>query len=285
MRKKTWLLVSVIIAALLLFLLQGLVSPETENLNDLMRQTFLNVTRASSDLHINDLMKIFYTRFKDSVEIDSNGNWTFKRNVDMDSNSISNVNTITTETVATGSGNLTLSPAGGEVVWVPVWEEKRAHITQFYKPGVNYPSESEIGVTPVLLFSASVEEWIYYEWTVPDNYDSGSDIKLRLAWAPTDATTGDVVWAAEYTIVTPNNNETLTATTATQTVTDSAEGLADELLLTDFITISGTGVQTGDVLSMRIYRDADADDYDADAALIHLGLFFQIDRNGVATPS
>ena len=95
MRKKTWLLVSVIIAALLLFLLQGLVSPETENLNDLMRQTFLNVTRASSDLHINDLMKIFYTRFKDSVEIDSNGNWTFKRNVDMDSNSISNVNTIT----------------------------------------------------------------------------------------------------------------------------------------------------------------------------------------------
>jgi len=38
---------------------------------------------------------------------------------------------------------------------------------------------------------------------------------------------------------------------------------------------------------MRVYRDADnttADDYGSDAALVHLGLYFQIDRNGVASP-
>jgi len=176
--------------------------------------------------------------------------------------------------------------ASGELQWTPVYQEQRAHIAQFYKPGTNYPAESEIGVTPVLLFDATVDEEIYYEWAVPDNYDPGSDIKLRFAWAPTDASTGDVVWATEYTIVTPDNDEVLTAATTTATVTDSAEGLANELLLTDFITISGTGIQAKDTISMRIYRDADngADDYGSDAALVHLGLYFQVDRNGVASP-
>jgi len=171
----------------------------------------------------------------------------------------------------------------GELQWTPVYQEQRAHITQFYAPASNNPDQGEIGVTPVLLFNASSDEWVYYEWEVPENYYSGSDIKLRFAWAPTDGGTGDVVWATEYTIITPNNNEVLTATTTTQTVTDSAEGLANELLLTDFITISGTGIQPGDTISMRIYRDADADDYGADAALVHIGLYFQVDRNGVAS--
>jgi len=173
--------------------------------------------------------------------------------------------------------------ASGEFQWTPVYQEQRAHVTQFYAPAANNPTQSEIGVTPVLLFDASSDEWVYYEWKVPENYYAGSDIKLRFAWAPTDGGTGDVVWATEYTIVTPDNNEVLTTTTTTQTVTDSAEGLADELLLTDFITISGTGIQPGDIISMRIYRDADADDYEADAALVHIGLYFQIDRNGVAS--
>jgi len=184
----------------------------------------------------------------------------------------------------TSPGNLTLSPAGGEVEWTSVYQEQRAHITQFYKPGTNYPASGEIGVTPVLLFDATNDEWVYYEWEVPENYYAGSDIKLRFYWAPTDGNTGDVVWGIEYTIISPESDEVLTAATTTQTVTDSAQGLANELLRTDFITISGTGIQPGDIIGMRVYRDADADDYGADAALVHLGLYFQVDRNGVASP-
>jgi len=189
--------------------------------------------------------------------------------------------------ITTSSGNLALSPASGEVEWTSVWQEQRAHITQFYKPGTNYPAQGEIGVTPVLLFDDANDEWVFYEWEVPENYDTGSDFKIRFAWAPTDANAGGVVWGIEYTVVTPNNNEVLTTTTTTETVTDSAESLANELLITDFITIPGTGVQPGDTLSMRVYRDADngADDYGADAALIHLGLYFKIDKNGVANTS
>ena len=268
-------------------------------------------------------MRVYYTRVKDSIEVDSSGNWTMKKNLTVEGTTtqiqgamwleeITEPSTPSTGYVAiyatsdsvhiksdttssgltfdgsgiisTSSNNLTLSPASGEVEWTSVWQEQRAHIAQFYKPGINYPAEGEIGVTPVLLFDATNDEEVYYEWAVPDNYESGSDIKLRFAWAPTDAATGDVVWATEFTIVTPDNDEVLTVATTTQTVTDSAEGLANELLLTDFITISGTGVQAKDTVSMRIYRDADADDYSADAALVHLGLYFQIDRNGVASP-
>jgi len=175
--------------------------------------------------------------------------------------------------------------ASGELQWTPIWQEQRAHITQFYAPAANNPDQGEIGVTPVLLFDAAADEWVYYEWEVPENYDTGSDFKIRFYWSPTDETTGDVVWGIEYTIVTPENDEVLTTATTTQTVTDSTQSLANELLRTDFITISGTGVQPGDIISMRIYRDADADDYNADAALVHLGLYFKIDRNGVATTS
>jgi len=175
--------------------------------------------------------------------------------------------------------------ASGELQWTPVWEEQRAHITQFYAPAANNPDQGEIGVTPVLLFSATSEEWVFYEWEVPENYYVGSDFKIRFYWSPTDANTGDVVWGIEYTIVTPENDEVLTTATTTATVTDSTQSLTNELLRTDFITIPRTGVQPGDVISMRVYRDADADDYNADAALVHLGLYFKIDRNGVATTS
>jgi len=174
--------------------------------------------------------------------------------------------------------------SSGELQWTPVYQEQRAHATQFYAPASNNPDQGEIGVTPVLLFSASSDEWVYYEWEVPENYHAGSDIKIRFYWAPTDGNTGDVVWGIEYTIISPENNEVLTAATTTQTVTDSAQGLANELLQSDFITISGTGIQPGDIIGMRVYRDADADDYGADAALVHLGLYFQVDRNGVASP-
>ena len=188
-------------------------------------------------------------------------------------------------TIKTTSGDITLSPASGEVKWTPVWEEQRAHITQFYKPGVNYPSEGEIGNTPVLFFSPSNEEWIYYEWQVPENYHIGSDFKIRFYWAPVDADTGDVVWGIEYTVISPDSDEVLTDTSTTQTVVDSAQGLANELLRTEFIVISGEGVKPGDVISARFYRDADntLDTYDSDAAIVHVSLLFQIDRNGIAS--
>jgi len=232
----------------------------------------LNMTSVCSNSHYMDYYPNIYRWMRD---VDADGH---------SLNNLANLNFDGSGSITTSSGNLTLSPNSGEVVWTSVYQEQRAHITQFYKPGTNYPTEGEIGVTPVLLFDATNDEWIYYEWAVPDNYDPGSDIRLRFAWAPTDASTGDVVWATEYTIVTPDNDEVLTAATTTATVTDSAEGLANELLLTDFITISGTGIQAKDTISMRIYRDADTDDYGADAALVHLGLYFQVDRNGVASP-
>jgi len=127
--------------------------------------------------------------------------YTWERNVDAGGHSLTNAGSIEVSQITTSSGNLTLSPASGEVEWSPVWWEQRAHITQFYKPGINYPSEGEIGVTPVLLFDPDTDEWVYYEWEVPENYYTGSNIKIRFYWAPTDGNAGDVVWGIEYNII------------------------------------------------------------------------------------
>jgi len=91
--------------------------------------------------------------------------------------------------------------SSGELQWTPVYQEQRAHVTQFYAPASNNPDQGEIGVTPVLLFSASSDEWVYYEWEVPENYYTGSNIKIRFYWAPTDGNTGDVVWGIEYMLM------------------------------------------------------------------------------------
>jgi len=85
--------VAVVMSSLLFvpYCSEGKIAEEALNLNDLMRATFLNTTGSSSDLTLNDLMRVFYTRFKDNVVLTSSGVWQFQVDVDMNNHPIKNL--------------------------------------------------------------------------------------------------------------------------------------------------------------------------------------------------
>ena len=62
---------------------------------------------------------------------------------------------------------------------------------------------------------------------------------------------------------------------------DQAEALDNELLETGYGIISGASLTGDDTIGLKLYRDHDdaADDYSGDAALIHLEIEYESDRD------
>jgi len=137
--------------------------------------------------------------------------------------------------------------------------------------GSNDPAASQIGFTPVYLFDSNADEEVFAGYCLPGSYEDGTDIKPHIHWAPTTAAAGDVHWKIDWYFSRGNNSELLStpgggATTADIAV-DSTNSTQDEHLITAETTISGTGVVSGDMLHLRVWRDvSDADTYAADAA-------------------
>jgi len=154
------------------------------------------------------------------------------------------------------------------------------------QPVQNLPEYQTLNNGVVLAFNKSTDEEVFGLFCVPGDYDDGTDLKFHIHWAPDIASTDTVTWGLEYLILTSDNDEQLTGSTTTAIVTDDAQNLAEELLQTGDITISGTGVVSGDVIQFRIFRDADAsesgadDDFDDDAFLVAAHIVYMSDAVG-----
>ena len=116
---------------------------------------------------------------------------------------------------------------------------------------------------------------------IPCDYASGTNLKIRLHWAPEEDNQGDdeVVWGIEYGIF--NSGDNLSTTSTTETVADIA-GVSEQLQKTDDITINGSGVTSDDVLAFRIFRDPtdSRDTYDYDAYLMSVHICYISDKLG-----
>jgi len=153
-------------------------------------------------------------------------------------------------------------------------------------PAANNPGETAIGVTPVLQFDAAADEQVYASLEVPYDWDDGTDMQVYFHWAPVDANAGTVTWGVEYKFTAAENDEILTGGTTTTIVTDDTQTRQDEHLTTAIIALAGSGIVHGEVLHMRIFRDADAseggadDDYASDASLFAIDVEYVRDSHG-----
>lgn len=153
--------------------------------------------------------------------------------------------------------------------------EKDMHfaITRLKKGGVSDPNEGTAGITYVLLFDKATDEEVFIVTEIPHDYADGTDMGAHFHWSPADGDAGNVTWGIEYHILRPETNAVLTGATTTSIIVDAAQSLADEEIKSSNITISGSGVLDGDIIHMRIFRDANAsesgasDTYDDDAQL------------------
>lgn len=113
-------------------------------------------------------------------------------------------------------------------------------------------------------------------------YLEGSDIYFHVHWMPTTANAGNVKWQLEYSWQLVNGTF---ANPTTITATDSASGTPWHHQRAEFAAIDGTGKEINSALVFSLFRDPTdgADTYTDDAALIQVGIHYQIDVYGSRT--
>lgn len=129
-----------------------------------------------------------------------------------------------------------------------------------------------------LAFDASTEEACFFTFRAV-NYGSGN-LTLDVYWYADTASSGDVIWGAAIAAITPNTDsqdvETDSLATAS-TSTDTHLGTTGQRLHHIAVTISNLdSLANGDIVQLRVYRDADAggDTMTGDAILTNLVLSY-----------
>lgn len=120
---------------------------------------------------------------------------------------------------------------------------------------------------------------VYGGTEILHDWKEGTNIDFHVHWMPTTTDAGNVKWQLEY--VWADVNGVLGATT-TVSVVQAAGGTAWKHLRADIAAITGTGFHIGSHFLFRLFRDpADAaDTYAHDAALLSVGIHYQIDTLG-----
>lgn len=157
-----------------------------------------------------------------------------------------------------------------------------ATVYHYFKPegaqflAANFPAYSKINGTnfPVsgLAYDAATDEAAFWKFFA-NNYGSGN-LTLTILWYADTASSGDVIFGAQIAAITPNTDtqdvETDGLATA-NTATDTHLGTTGQRVHSVDITISNLdSIASGDLVHIRIYRDADAggDTMTGDAILL-----------------
>jgi len=136
-----------------------------------------------------------------------------------------------------------------------------------------------LGNTLAYLFDDSSGEFVYFAAQLPHDYKEGSDMEPHVHWAPTDATTGTVTWAFEYTWA--NNWDVFPAPSTIYTRQTTKEK-SHMMHKAEFADIDGSGKKISSMLVCRLYRYASdtLDTYAADAALLEFDFHYTADTIG-----
>ena len=126
-------------------------------------------------------------------------------------------------------------------------------------------------------FDATVDEHLWWSWTVPQNYLSGGT--FRLQWA-CNAVTGNCVWGARISAIPPGDADTYlehNAAAATTTTTGANTTEARRVIETT-ITPATDSMAAGDFVRFLIYRDADnaSDTLSVDAELLSVSFDYTV---------
>jgi hypothetical protein len=126
-------------------------------------------------------------------------------------------------------------------------------------------------------FDATGEEWLTFQFRMPDDYASAPVAKIQ--WKAASATSGAVVWGVQLAAVTPGDAVIVTSAKAFATVntaTTTAPGTAGYVTETSIALSNADSVAAGDFVVMRVARvAADAGDTaTGDADLVMTGLSY-----------
>lgn len=146
----------------------------------------------------------------------------------------------------------------------PNSEIQRIFLEAFLLDTTNPPANALAGYTPVLDFSASVDQLIYVVFPVPPDLDVTKTSKLRIRCTMSTSAAGNVVFAGDRVEAKDAESVTGVGTAFTATITPNATaGLRSTH---DIVTFAANTFEQADTITLRLYRNAD------DAADTHGGL-------------
>ena len=131
----------------------------------------------------------------------------------------------------------------------------------------------------VLDFDKASDETAFWQWTIPDSYDSGT-IDITYYWTVASATTTTAVWCFQAKGV--NTNESIdSALSSAICETGTAQNTASGLVSTTE-SAAASNFTSGEYVTFKVFRDADhaSDLINEDARLVKVKIEY-----GVATES
>ena len=133
------------------------------------------------------------------------------------------------------------------------------------------------GIRALGFDGASTVEEVHSSGEVLHGYIADTDLDIHIHWMPTDTNTGTVKWQLEYYWI--NAGGTYGAPTII-TSTQEAGGTAWKAWHSHFPAIDGTGKVQGSEIVFRFFRDPSEDTYGSDAALVQIGIHYQVNTLG-----
>ena len=136
------------------------------------------------------------------------------------------------------------------------------------------------GIKALGFDGASTLEEVHSSGEILHGYIADTDLDIHIHWMPTDTNTGTVKWQLEYCWI--NAGGTYSAPTILSS-TIEAGGTAWKAWHSHFPAIDGTGKVQGSEIVFRFFRDPSEDTYASDAALVQIGIHYQVDLLGSRT--
>lgn len=155
-------------------------------------------------------------------------------------------------------GQDTILTSNGQPIWAELVKEFMIKATNGTSNNPTFGAT--VGNMQGLIFSASTLQQVWVDFTIPHDYEVGTEVFPKLNWMPLTTATGTVVWGMEYVIA--KRDGSFTAASAT-TIT-IAHSISTNSQFKNMASepqnagqgIPGTLLEPGAVIKMRIYRDA-----------------------------
>jgi hypothetical protein len=161
-----------------------------------------------------------------------------------------------------------------------VWEDAQGSFISFgtgdSAPGIVQASTSDVYLR--CFDGLSTSEQVFGCIEVPHDYKEGSSLYPHIHWLPVNGDSGVVKWQGSFWIT--NNGDPIPAQ-MTISATSSASG-AWVSTFADFGAVSGSGVEIGNQVCFRLFRNpGDGDDtYESDACGMTFGIHYESDTLG-----
>ncbi len=211
---------------------------------------------------------------------------------------------VTKTTSSWVDGNLVFSDNDGNAIFTiktdgllfnnTVWDDLRVPVLSTKLQGTKDPDFAKLldngaGSQGVFtyLFSATIENELYFAVQMPHSYKYGTAIHPHVHWVPVaNGSAGQVVsWGLEYSLAEIGGVFGNTTIIYGNTSVPSETLVANKQYLTGMTEIAMTGVDSvSAMLLCRVFRDATGggatDDYASDTALLEIDFHYQLDTIG-----